>query len=860
MSNDILIDDSSAMAGNLVASVEAIANAVKDSGASFTSAFENLSKDFNSGFSRFIDSSKSMNSELLKALNSLKINITQNFKSSNAKAKAEGERVSSILDAKFDKYFSGATEQKILETMAEGISGVREITEKQLSEMSKSGGKSKGKAPDFEKIFKENASDTASQISDVVKTFGDAFKPKEIASSITYAIKPIEDKLSDVSSQISSEISNAIKPLVEVFELKKEEPSSILEKKFDKYFSGEPDRPVGLSGFSSVYGMLESTLIADAERAGSDLYTALEPIYSVSGSITNSFDDISGAANPLIETLRILDDEVHVLRQAAANDIEFYLQQLMNVNPRGEGSYQEQLRANLQATADIYGVSENQSQAQQAQTYSGGQAYELQNPPDQTQPTMFARQFYPLPNAQQQNNPLTTVQGMMPSLFSQISGDIQKAGSEFGKILTPIFGNLGGTFGKAIAPFFTNPIAQVGKNLMQSGLQTAAGGAQGFGAFGGAGAMVGGAATAALGVGVVGFGAALTAVTTSVKMAGQVINSMASYVAKFSPATAEQMNLVFNDLQAVIGKALLPVFNAAIPIVRQFADFINFAMNALTPSIGIVTEAFQAIIPPLIELGATLIDAFMPVIRFAVSLLKGLAMVLEPIINGFAVLVDSVSMMFEIFTKGMDITQLMINGFKLIADVTNILVGAFNWVVAAFYAGVGTLMKVLADAIDWVDGPGRGEWSKGIMEMGDEAIAGAKKIQTVSEEQMQAGLDGKKFSYKAGSLKGKEDIKKNSSFGMAVREAQAMSIESLGDTIRKAAITAQAPESQDKQEEYMKTVSENTAYEKQKKAMVDAIKESGLVDNSNQAIDFGKPDTTYSGGGGDFEIAAPFVG
>jgi hypothetical protein len=35
----------------------------------------------------------------------------------------------------------------------------------------------------------------------------------------------------------------------------------------------------------------------------------------------------------------------------------------------------------------------------------------------------------------------------------------------------------------------------------------------------------------------------------------------------------------------------------------------------------------------------------------------------------------------------------------------------------------------------------------------------------------------------------------------------------------------------------MKTVSENTAYDKQKKAMLDAIKESGLVDKNNSTLD-----------------------
>jgi hypothetical protein len=440
-----------------------------------------------------------------------------------------------------------------------------------------------------------------------------------------------------------------------------------------------------------------------------------------------------------------------------------------------------------------------------------------------------------------------------PSYMSQFNQNLAGGAKFFGNALSPIFQGLAQTFGKKVSPFLANPITKAGMNLAQGGMQYAQTGNLGI-AGGRASAAIGGGATAALGVGLAGFGVALSAVTGAVTIAGQAIQSMSSYVAKFSPAAAERMNLVFNDLQGVIGKALLPVFEMAIPIVRQFADFVHSAMQALAPSISIVKESFAEIVPPLIELGAVLIDAFMPVIKFAAGLIYGLTQILVPLINGFSALVETASMMAEIFSGGISITDIMINGFKLLGDITNIVVGAFNWMVAAFYAGTGSILKFASWLIDWVDGVGQSPLSKSLEEMGDNAVKGATKLEDVAKRQMDAGMEGKKFEYKAGEIKGKGGIKSGSSVGMAVREAQSMSIESLGDAIRKAAITAQAPEQKDRQEEYMKTVSENTAYDKQKKAMLDAIKESGLVDGNETPFwdSLTEMDTDYSGGGGSF--------
>jgi len=892
MSNDILIDDSSAMAGNLVAAVDSIAKAVSSSSVSFNASFDSLAKEFQTGNLKIVDAIKVMQSDLSKALNDVKINITNNYKLAQ--------------EAKKKTKKTPSTDEEKMAKLAKGIGDVFAVTFEQVQSIKKSTKKKGSKTTlDFGSEYASQADVNEKSMSAIANGLADVFSvTKEQMSAMSKSTKKSKkgEEPVDFKNTFLPQIPEAIQKI--------NEQANAGGQAWETLFSNikKNIEETDVSFATDIQEYIQS-LADDFENALGPAIQSVDPYLLDARSNLQAFqedlDELANAAASVVSPIVEMSDSISSLMKNAENIIKLpdtYTSPESLINPPEIYGLQEdftnQLATQLSAVstaitsivssatsaisaqASIYGVAANQSQpsasptynppgsqgvyslAQQPTwtvppkpyvppTYQGGQAYNVPgaNTPAPL-PTMTANSFYPMRSG---GGPLTTIQNQLPSTTQQITQSFLGGAKSFGTALSPIFQGLAQTFGKKVSPFLANPITKAGMNLAQGGMQYAQTGNLGV-AGGRASAALAGGATAALGVGLAGFGVALSAVTGAVTIAGQAIQSMSSYVAKFSPAAAERMNLVFNDLQGVIGKALLPVFEMAIPIVRQFADYVHYAMQALAPSINIVKNSFAEIIPPLIELGAVLIDAFMPVIKFAAGLIYGLTQILVPLINGFSALVETASMMAEIFSGGISITDIMINGFKLLGDITNIVVGAFNWMVAAFYAGTGSILKFASWLIDWVDGVGQGETSKALEKMGNSVIDGATKLEDAAERQMKAGLEGKKFEYKAGEIKGKGGIKSGSSVGMAVREAQSMSIESLGDSIRKAAITAQAPEQKDRQEEYMKTVSENTAYDKQKKAMLDAIKESGLVDGNETPFwdSLTEMDTDYSGGGGSF--------
>ena len=718
MSSEIPLKSESEFTSDMVKAVQDIADNVKSGSSDLTKSFDGLTSAM-----------VTMQTAIVTALNQLKINITNNFKSASSpiqrKEKEETKSTSeSIFAEKFDKYFSQT---------------------------------SKETAP----------------------------------------------------------IVESIKPLLDVFQIKQDQ-------------SVKSEERVPLSGYSDVYKVFESTLIADAKKSGQEIYDALEPIYNVSGAVKNAFDDIERAINPSIGAYEILQD---------------VLEDFASVVQESSNSFSE----------EIFGIARDQSQVSLTPRYRGGESYDLENKPPVPLPTMFAREFE-VKKEHYAGRPGTSFE--MPT-FKSLAKDFMDGAKVFGEGIRPFFGVAAQMFGKKLSPLIQGPLVSGGMSIMKAGAEYAQRGEMAVG--GKAGAIAGGGATALLGAGIAGFGVALNAVTAAASLAGNAIQSMASYVGKFNPAAVEQMNIVFNDLQGVIGRALLPIFQMAIPIVRQFADFVNFAVIALQPVLNVLSETFQILVQPLMELATVLVDAFAPVLVFVVSIFKGLAMILEPIIYGFAMLFETVSAMFSIFTKGISLTDIMMDGFKLLADIVNVLVGAFNWVVAAFYAGVGTLLKVLADAVDWIDGPGRGEFSKGLMDMGDEAIDAGQKLATNAEKQMQAGLKGEKFSYKAGSIKGFQGVQAGSSVGAAVREAQAVSIAGIGDEIRKSALMAVTAQQGDKKEPEKKTqeqllgeIAKNLDPKNMENAVANGVMKANQNMARNNVMAFEGVDTTYSGGGGDF--------
>lgn len=76
---------------------------------------------------------------------------------------------------------------------------------------------------------------------------------------------------------------------------------------------------------------------------------------------------------------------------------------------------------------------------------------------------------------------------------------------------------------------------------------------------------------------------------------GSAVGVIESFVSKVNPAVVDKLNLAFEDIQAVIGKALTPVLGALVPIVRTIGDFLATMLPLLDPLVKWITLAVTAL-------------------------------------------------------------------------------------------------------------------------------------------------------------------------------------------------------------------------------------------------------------------------
>lgn len=126
-----------------------------------------------------------------------------------------------------------------------------------------------------------------------------------------------------------------------------------------------------------------------------------------------------------------------------------------------------------------------------------------------------------------------------------------------------------------------------------------------------------------LGKAIAALGVAATGPTAAIIGMGQVLSG---FVAKANPAVFEQFTLAMNDMMAVIGQALVPIFQTVvIPVVRAAADALTqlapagaALAAALEPLIGLIGDAFagaMGILAEAVRAAAPVILAFGSILR-----------------------------------------------------------------------------------------------------------------------------------------------------------------------------------------------------------------------------------------------------
>jgi hypothetical protein len=380
--------------------------------------------------------------------------------------------------------------------------------------------------------------------------------------------------------------------------------------------------------------------------------------------------------------------------------------------------------------------------------------------------------------------------------------------------------------------------------------------------------IVGGLASLALGP----VGAAFSVLTGSVKAASDAIGMFGSFVAKNNPAIMEQVNLAMNDLQGVIGRALVPVVQRLIPVLRFLGDGVDFVMKMLMPAITPIANAFATLAMPLIQLEAVVAQFLAPAFEIVGVAVEGFAIMLDPVIQLLAEIVESFTELVQSFLDGIPITKIMKDGFEILGQVVKILVGAIVTVLGLFMSGMGVilqltgflvqgfgaLIKGIGDLISYV--PGTGDLGAVLSQAGT-AVSGTGEalktsgddLQKKGEEQRDRGLAkmGEGFQniagkfgdsnykmkdetrYKSGDVTG-VGIKKGSSVGAAVRETQSTSISGVGDEVRKQALMAATGVKT--QEESLKDISDKLSKDNLRDAFKEGMIAANGADKGNAGI------------------------
>jgi hypothetical protein len=142
----------------------------------------------------------------------------------------------------------------------------------------------------------------------------------------------------------------------------------------------------------------------------------------------------------------------------------------------------------------------------------------------------------------------------------------------------------------------------------------------------------------------------------------QAFSKITSFVSTLNPAYGEQANRALEDLSAVIGKIVLPIFNAMLSVLKVFTSTLH--QNA-----GMFTDTIKTFANLLANAGSIIIGNFFKLLEQSQPILQALTAAFEraiPVINNslmklfkeiqkhiptFIQAIDSLGMMLEMYLK-----------------------------------------------------------------------------------------------------------------------------------------------------------------------------------------------------------------
>lgn len=225
----------------------------------------------------------------------------------------------------------------------------------------------------------------------------------------------------------------------------------------------------------------------------------------------------------------------------------------------------------------------------------------------------------------------------------------------------------------------------------------------------------------------------LSALTGAADLIGKFINAI-------NPAVMEQFNMAMQDVFAVVGQALLPVFRILTPAMQMLGDYVASILPDLDP----------------------LVDAMKPLLGVFQNLYAALA----PIIN------SGLSIAVEVLVKA---TEILVGAFQMAAKAFAQIMVAMLKIVPSFVSGkLNDLQKNLEGFIDGEDIKFK-KTARGASGQGASYISGAE----LSRSNILAGFSSGMGANKTPTDKNTEDIAKTSAETLAVMREVSGSVATL---------------------------------------------------------------------------------
>jgi hypothetical protein len=183
-----------------------------------------------------------------------------------------------------------------------------------------------------------------------------------------------------------------------------------------------------------------------------------------------------------------------------------------------------------------------------------------------------------------------------------------------------------------------------------------------------------------------------------------LVNVIGKFVGALNPALMEQLQMAFDDLFAVVGRALVPVMGAVIPIVRTFADALVPVVEGMKPAMEALANTLITMAVPFIQLFASALNAVTP---FVTQFANAVSSAVGPLIDQLLPVISSLVPVYGAIFAGLSqllpvILSIVGELFAAVAPLVEILAAALVPIISLVASALKSFGEALKTLVGWI--------------------------------------------------------------------------------------------------------------------------------------------------------------